>query len=42
MALGAPHWLGAVTPLGGALMIGGWLWLAVRLVRAGEADVTRR
>ena len=28
MALGLPHWLGAVTPLGGAGMIGGWLWLA--------------
>jgi uncharacterized membrane protein YgdD (TMEM256/DUF423 family) len=44
MALGAPHWLGAVTPVGGALMIGGWLWLAIRLVgdRVGGADVTRR
>ena len=30
MALGAPHWLGAVTPLGGLMMIGGWLVLAVR------------
>lgn len=28
MALGAPRWLGAVTPLGGALLIAGWLWLA--------------
>ena len=28
MALGAPRWLGSVTPVGGALMIGGWLWLA--------------
>ncbi len=28
MALGGPRWLGAVTPVGGALMIGGWLWLA--------------
>jgi len=28
MALGAPRWLGAVTPLGGAAMIAGWLWLA--------------
>lgn len=28
MALGAPRSLGAVTPVGGALMIGGWLWLA--------------
>jgi uncharacterized membrane protein YgdD (TMEM256/DUF423 family) len=30
MALGAPRWLGAVTPLGGAGMIAGWVWLAVR------------
>lgn len=29
MALGAPRWLGAITPLGGAMMIGGWLWLAL-------------
>lgn len=28
MALDAPRWLGAVTPIGGALLIGGWLWLA--------------
>jgi uncharacterized membrane protein YgdD (TMEM256/DUF423 family) len=28
MALGAPHWLGAVTPIGGALMVAGWLWAA--------------
>lgn len=33
MALGAPHWLGAVTPLGGLAMIFGWgllVWRAVR------------
>jgi uncharacterized membrane protein YgdD (TMEM256/DUF423 family) len=28
MALGLPRWLGAITPIGGALMIAGWLWLA--------------
>ncbi|WP_375382227.1 DUF423 domain-containing protein [uncultured Sphingomonas sp.] len=28
MALGAPRWFGAITPLGGALLIAGWLWLA--------------
>ena len=28
MALGAPTWLGALTPIGGAAMIAGWLWLA--------------
>lgn len=30
MALGAPLWLGAVTPLGGLLMICGWALLAWR------------
>jgi len=28
MALGAPRWLGAVTPLGGLGMLAGWLLLA--------------
>ena len=28
MALGAPRWLGAITPIGGAGLIGGWLWFA--------------
>lgn len=31
MAVGAPRWLGAVTPIGGALLIAGWLWLAWQL-----------
>lgn len=30
MALGAPRWLGAVTPIGGALMIAAWLLIAWR------------
>lgn len=30
MALGAPHWLGIVTPVGGLGMIAGWLLLAWR------------
>lgn len=33
MALGAPRWLGAVTPVGGTLLIVGWLWLAWVAVR---------
>jgi len=33
MALGLPRWLGAVTPIGGALMIVGWLWLAAVTLR---------
>ena len=28
MSLGAPHWLGAVTPIGGTLLIIGWFWTA--------------
>jgi uncharacterized membrane protein YgdD (TMEM256/DUF423 family) len=28
MALGAPRFLGMVTPVGGLLMIAGWLWFA--------------
>ncbi|MGH6781753.1 MAG: DUF423 domain-containing protein [Sphingomonadaceae bacterium] len=33
MALGGPRWLGAVTPLGGLAMIGGWLLLAIIALR---------
>lgn len=33
MTLGAPRWLGAITPIGGMLMIAGWLWLAVSTFR---------
>lgn len=33
MALGAPHWLGAITPIGGLAMIGGWALLAWRAAR---------
>jgi uncharacterized membrane protein YgdD (TMEM256/DUF423 family) len=28
MALGAPRWLGAITPIGGSLLIAAWLWAA--------------
>lgn len=35
MALGQPRWLGAVTPIGGAGLILGWLWFAWTAVRAG-------
>lgn len=30
MALGAPRWLGAITPIGGTLLIVGWLLLAIQ------------
>lgn len=26
MAFGAPRWFGAITPIGGTLLIAGWLW----------------
>ncbi|HXH15394.1 MAG TPA: DUF423 domain-containing protein [Sphingomonas sp.] len=28
LAIGGGRWLGPITPIGGALLIGGWLWLA--------------
>jgi uncharacterized membrane protein YgdD (TMEM256/DUF423 family) len=37
MALTDLRWLGAVTPLGGALMIVGWLLLAYEAVRGARA-----
>ena len=33
MALGGPLWLGMITPVGGSLLIAGWLALAVALLR---------
>lgn len=33
MALGQPRWLGAVTPIGGASLILGWLWLGWTTLR---------
>lgn len=35
LALGGPRWLGAVTPIGGTLMIVGFAWLAWVGWRAG-------
>ena len=34
MALGAPRWFGAITPIGGLLMIGGWLACAYQIWRS--------
>jgi uncharacterized membrane protein YgdD (TMEM256/DUF423 family) len=31
MAFGAPRWFGAITPIGGALMIVGWVWVALKV-----------
>ena len=39
MTLGAPRWFGAITPIGGVLMIAGWLWLAVTTFRLNHAGI---
>ena len=31
MLIGAPGWLGPVTPVGGLLLLVGWFWLALRV-----------
>ena len=36
MALGGPRWLGAVTPIGGSLMILGWIVLAWQVLRTDK------
>jgi uncharacterized membrane protein YgdD (TMEM256/DUF423 family) len=33
LSLGAPPWVGVVTPLGGVLLIGGWLFFAYYIWR---------
>ena len=33
MSFGAPRWFGAITPIGGVLMIAGWAVLALQSVR---------
>ena len=38
MTLGAPRWFGAITPIGGVLMIAGWVWLAVTAFRSTNAS----
>lgn len=35
LALGGPRWLGAITPIGGLLMIIGFLWFAWTALRLG-------
>ena len=37
MTLGAPRWFGAITPIGGVLMIAGWLWLAISAFRLKDS-----
>lgn len=38
MTLGAPRWFGAITPIGGVLMIVGWAWLALTAFRSTYAS----
>jgi uncharacterized membrane protein YgdD (TMEM256/DUF423 family) len=39
MALGLPHWLGAITPIGGILLIAGWLVLGWSALEQGGSAV---
>jgi uncharacterized membrane protein YgdD (TMEM256/DUF423 family) len=34
LALGAPRWFGAITPVGGTAFLLGWAWLAWTVLRA--------
>ncbi|MBD3769800.1 MAG: DUF423 domain-containing protein [Rhodobacterales bacterium] len=36
MALGAPRWFGAITPLGGVLMLAGWALTAIGALRKSD------
>ena len=36
MALGAPRWLGAITPVGGSLLIVAWIWAGVAFLRSPQ------
>ncbi len=38
LALGAPRWMGAVTPLGGLMFLAGWAIFAWRAGLAGRVD----
>lgn len=33
LALGGPRWLGAITPVGGTLMIASWLWASYAIYK---------
>jgi len=38
MALGGPRWMGAVTPVGGTMLIAGWLLLAFSALKSSPAS----
>jgi len=39
MALGAPRWLGAITPIGGLLLLAGWAALALGALTIGRSTL---
>lgn len=38
LALGGPKWLGAITPIGGILLMGGWLLLLISAMRWNDVN----
>ncbi|MFZ4687610.1 MAG: DUF423 domain-containing protein [Polymorphobacter sp.] len=38
LALGAPRWVAALAPIGGTLMMFGWLWLTVAFIAGAVVD----
>ena len=38
LALTTLHWLGAITPFGGLLLMAGWLWIAFAAWRAERSE----
>jgi len=38
MALGAPRWFGAITPLGGLCLLGGWAMIALAALKRHERN----
>ena len=36
LAIGGWKWLGAITPIGGAALVIGWLWLAASFRKTAE------
>ena len=40
MALGGPRVLGAITPIGGTLLIVGWLWLAAQACHSRDPEIS--
>lgn len=41
IGIGGPRWLGAITPLGGLALIGGWVLFGVQALRSGNGSKDR-